>query len=74
LGEYFTEISDSSVRAQAGPTSWIADYPSSINNVHTDVVSERLRNDHYHPQWGLIQASRAPPSDHRSPTATRSVP
>lgn len=25
-----------------------------INNVHTDLVSERLRNDQYHPQWGLL--------------------
>jgi peptide/nickel transport system substrate-binding protein len=122
VGEYFNEIADSSVRAQAGPTSWMADYPSSssflsiftcrsfvprstsnanwsqfcdpgadalirrataaqasdpraadalwaraerrvldaapaiplINNVHTEVVSERLRNDQYHPQWGLL--------------------
>jgi peptide/nickel transport system substrate-binding protein len=122
MGKYFLEISDSSVRAQAGPTSWIADYPSSssflgiftcssfvprstangnwsqfcdpkadalirrateaqasdpraadalwaraerrvldaapaiplINNVHTDLVSERVRNDQFHPQWGLM--------------------
>ena len=122
IGKYFLQISDSSVRAQAGPTSWIADYPSSssflgiftcssfvprstantnwsqfcdpdadalirrateaqtsdpraadalwaraerrvldaapaiplINNVHTDLVSERVRNDQYHPQWGLL--------------------
>ena len=120
--DYYNEISDSSVRAQAGPTTWIPDYPSSssflgiftcssfvprstsnvnwsqfcdpgadalirrateaqasdpraadalwaraerrvleaapaiplINNVHTDVVSERVRNDQYHPQWGLL--------------------
>ena len=120
--EYFSEISDSSFRAQAGPTSWGADYPSPstflnlftcssfvprsttntnwsqfcdpgadalirrataaqasdpraadalwaqaerrvldaapaiplINHVHTDVVSERLRNDQYHPHWGLL--------------------
>jgi peptide/nickel transport system substrate-binding protein len=120
--DYFTEISDSSLRAQAGPTSWQADYPSSssfmsiftcnsfvprsttnanwsqfcdpgadalirrattaqasdpraadalwaraerrvldaapaiplVNNVHTDAVSVRLRNDQYHPQWGLL--------------------
>ena len=122
VGDYFNEISDSSVRAQAGPTSWGADYPSPsaflniftcrsfvprtalngnysqfcdpgadalirrataaqasdpraadalwaqaerrvldaapaiplINHVHTDVVSERLRNDQYHPHWGLL--------------------
>jgi peptide/nickel transport system substrate-binding protein len=122
VGDYFNKISDSSVRAQAGPASWFADYPSSssflsiftcssfvprntananwsqfcdpgadalirrataaqasdpraadalwaraerrvldaapaiplINNVHTDVVSERLRNDQDHPQWGLL--------------------
>jgi YVTN family beta-propeller protein len=121
-GKYFGQIADSSVRVQAGPTSWGADYPSSstflssftcdsfvprstlngnwsqfcnrgadalirrataasasdpraadalwaqaerrvldaapavplINNVQTDVVSEQLRNDQYHPQWGLL--------------------
>ena len=120
--DYFLEISDSSVRAQAGPVGWRADYPSpstflglfacssfvprSTSNlnvsgfcdpgadalmrrataaqasdpraadalwaraerrvldaapaiplttdIHTDLVSERLRNDQYHPQWGLL--------------------
>ena len=25
-----------------------------INPVHTDLVSRRVRNDQYHPQWGLL--------------------
>ena len=25
-----------------------------FNNIHTDLVAERLRNDQYHPQWGLL--------------------
>ena len=122
IDEYFTKIADSSVRAQAGPVTWQADYPAPstfldvfscssfvprspgngnwsefcdpaadalmrraiaaqasdpraadalwaraerrvldaapaiplINPVHTDLVSERLRNDQYHPQWGLL--------------------
>jgi peptide/nickel transport system substrate-binding protein len=120
--DYFNEISDSSVRAQAGPVRNAADYPSpstflssfscrrfvprSTSNpnqsqfcdpgadalmrrataaqasdpraadvlwaraerrvldaapaiplttdIHTDVASVRLRNDQYHPQWGLL--------------------
>ena len=121
-GAYFHELSDSSVRAQAGPVAWAADYPApstflnlftcrafvprSTNNsnysqfcdpgadalirratalqasdpraadalwaraerrvldaapaiplfnpVHTDLLSARVRNDQYHPQWGLM--------------------
>jgi peptide/nickel transport system substrate-binding protein len=25
-----------------------------LNPVHTDLVSTRVRNDQYHPQWGLL--------------------
>lgn len=121
-GEYFNQISDSSVRAQAYPVGWLADYPSPstflnmftcrafvprstdnvnfsqfcdpgadalmrrataaqasdpraadalwaraerrileaapaiplYNDVLTDLLSARVRNDQYHPQWGLL--------------------
>jgi peptide/nickel transport system substrate-binding protein len=121
-GEYFNQISDSSVRAQVAPVSWLADYPSPssflniftcssfvprstantnfsqycdpdadalirratalqasdpraadalwaraerrvldaapaiplYNPVHTDLLSARVRNDQYHPQWEFL--------------------
>jgi ABC-type transport system substrate-binding protein/DNA-binding beta-propeller fold protein YncE len=121
-GAYFNELSDSSVRAQAGPVGWGADYPAPsaflnqftcraflprstsnsnfsqfcdpgadalirqatalqasdpraadarwaqaerrvletapaiplFNNVHSDLLSARVGNDQYHPQWGLM--------------------
>jgi peptide/nickel transport system substrate-binding protein len=119
---YFARVADSATRAQIGPNTWGADYPSTstflelfacrsfvphsadnsnlsrfcdpraddlmrrasalqtadpraadalwakaehrvlaavpaipvLNPVHTDLVSTRVRNDQYHPQWGLL--------------------